>query len=202
MSRNPSSYLRLLKDQYALMKDAVHGFYAGNEAKANDAAIRIRTLVHSTSQSTALLSLVAPNYMELLIHHRANTSDHPNAVFVLKQRIQVSSDGKPRFIRDDFTSPDYLLVPLERWWTENYLVMGGIRSSKKQVVLDLTNKDGGAHVDPEVPLRHAAASEPPLILGLNENAVRPNLARSTVAQAGNELLEYLERNFPSMKRAG
>jgi hypothetical protein len=53
--------------------------------------------------------------------------------------------------------------------------------------------------DPKVPFRHAAASEPPLILGLNEHAVRPNLARSTVAQAGNELVDYLERHFPFVK---
>jgi hypothetical protein len=79
------------------------------------------------------------------------------------------------------------------------LVIGAVRSSKKEVVLDVANKDGGAHVDPEVPSRHAAASEPPLIFGLNENAVRPNLARSTVAQAGNELLDYIERHFPSVK---
>jgi len=198
VSRNPGGYLRLLKDQYDLLKDAVDGFYEGKEAKANDAAVRIRTLVHNSSTSTALLSLVAPDYMDLLIYHRPKASDHPRAVFVLKQPIQMSGDGKSKFIRDDFTKPDYKLVPLRQWWTEDYLVIGAVGSSKKQVVLDLANKDGGAHVDPDVPFRHAAASEPPLIFGLNEHSVRPNLARSTAAQAGNELLEYLERNFPSV----
>jgi hypothetical protein len=194
--------LNLLKDQYGLLKDAVDGFYAGNEAKANDVAVRIRTLVHNTDQSKALLSRVATNYKDLPIYHRANTTHHPKAVFVLNQPIQMGSDGKSKFIRDDFTSPDYILVSLERWWNEDYLVIGAIRSSKKQVVLDVANKDGGAHVDPEVPLRHVAASEPPLIFSVNENAVRPNLARSTVAQAGNELLNYLERHFPSIKEIG
>jgi len=198
VSRNPSGYLKLLKDQYELLKDAVDGFYAGNTAKANDAAIRIRTLVHNTEKSKALLSLVAENYMELPIYHRANTNDHPDAVFVLKQPFVLSRDGTFAFIRDDFSNPDYTLVPLERWWTEEYLIIGAIRSSKKQIVHDLANKDGGAHVDPEVPLRHAAASEPPMIIGLHPNAVRPNLARGTVAQAGNELLDYIERHFPTV----
>jgi hypothetical protein len=202
VSRNPGNYLNLLREQYGLLKDAVDGFYAGNGAKANDAAVRIRTLVHNTAKSTALLSLIAPNYMKLSIYHRTKKFTHPNAVFVLHQPIQVSADGTAKFIRDDFTNPDYELVPLERWWTENYLVIGAIGSSKRQVILDLANKDGGAHVDPEVPYRHAAASEPPLIIGLNEHAVRPNLARSTVAQAGNELLNYLERHFPSVKEIG
>jgi len=81
---------------------------------------------------------------------------------------------------------------------DQYLVIGTIRSSKKQVVLDVANKDGGAHVDDEVPARHVAASSPPVVFGANGNFVRPNFARTTVAQAGNELLEYIERNFPNV----
>jgi len=30
------------------------------------------------------------------------------------------------------------------------LVIGEVRSSKKQVVIDVANKDGGAHVDDDV----------------------------------------------------
>ena len=111
----------------------------------------------------------------------------------------MSGDGKSKFIRDDFTKGLHELVPLERWWTEPYLKIGPtVHSSKKDVVLDVANTDGGAHVDPEGVLpRHAAATEPPLHFGVNENFVRPNLARSTVAQAGNELLDYLQRHFPT-----
>jgi hypothetical protein len=197
--RSPTSYLGLLRDQYVLLKDAVDGFYEGNEAKANDVAIRIRVLVHNTKQSTALLSLVTEDFMKLSIYHRVKTESERNAVFVLKLPIILSGDGKAGFIRDDFTNPSYELVPLERWWTEDYLRIGPVYSSKKQIVLDLANTDGGAHVAPEVPYRHAAATEPPLVLGSNENAIRPNLGRGTVAQAGCELLDCIERHFPSAK---
>jgi hypothetical protein len=194
-TRNPDEYLRLLKEQYELLKDAVDGYYAGSEAKANDVAIRIRTLVHDTSSSHALLSLLDADYLELDIYHKPTT---PNQVFSLKQGIRMSGDGKSEIIRTDFSSPDYTLVPLKRWWTEEYLVMWKIRSSKKQVVLAVCNKDGGAHVDPEVPASHAAASKPPFAFGVNNNFVQPNLARSTVAQAGNELLNYIERHFSNV----
>jgi hypothetical protein len=101
----------------------------------------------------------------------------------------MSGDGTAKFIKDDLSSGQHELVTLEKWWTEEYLIIGNVRSSKKDVVLDVSNKDGGAHVDPNIPLRHAAASEPPFAFGVNENFVRPNLARVTVAQAGNELLD-------------
>jgi hypothetical protein len=194
--RNQAEYIKLLKDQYDLLKDAVSDFYAGKEARANDVAVRIRVLVHNTQTSKALLSYLTADYMKMLIYHKPTRL--PNAVFVLKQPIRFGGDGKCEAIRDDFTNVSYELVPLERWWTEDYLVIGRIRSSKKQVVLDVANKDGGAHVDEEVPVRHAAASKPPVAFGVNRNPIRPNLARSTVAQAGNELLDFIERHFPSI----
>jgi hypothetical protein len=107
----------------------------------------------------------------------------------------MSGDDTAKFIKDDLSSSQHELVTLEKWWTDEYLIIGQVRSSKKQVVLDVANKDGGAHVDPDVPAWHVAASEPPFAFGVNEKFVQPNLARVTVAQAGNELLDYMERHF-------
>lgn len=196
VARSQAGYVKALKEQYELLKDAVSAFYAGNEARANDVAVRIRVLVYNSKTSKALLSYLAPDYLKMPIYHKPTAS--PKAVLLVKQSIRFSADGKSEVVREDFTSADYKLVPLERWWTEDYLVIGSIRSSKKQIVLDVANKDGGAHVDGEVPVRHAAASEPPITFGYNQNLIRPNLARSTVAQAGNELLNFIERHFPSI----
>ena len=49
--------------------------------------------------------------------------------------------------------------------------------------------------DDDVPSRHVVATLPPFRFGVNENFVQPDLARGTVAQAGGELLDYLERHF-------
>jgi hypothetical protein len=109
--------------------------------------------------------------------------------------IQMTGGGDSKIIRDDFKQERHELVPLERWWIDEYLILGKVRSSKKQVVLDVANKDGGAHVGEEVPHRHVAATLPPFQFGVNENFLRPDLARGTVAQAGGELLDYIERHF-------
>lgn len=193
VTRSPAGNAKLLKDQYALLKDSVDDFYAGVEAKAIEIAVRVRTLVHNTSSSHAFLAAIDPNYKNLNIYRR--TPPSPKVVFAIPAGIQMSGDGTAKFIKDDLSSGQHELVTLERWWIEEYLIIGTVRSSKKDVVLDVANKDGGAHVDPNIPLRHAAASEPPFAVGVNENFVRPNLARVTVAQAGNEMLDYLERHF-------
>jgi hypothetical protein len=194
ISRSPAGNTKLLKDQYNLLKDSVGDFYAGVEAKAIEIAVRIRTLVHDTDKSHAFLDTIDSNYKNLDIYRRIPPS--PKVVFSIPAGIQMSGDGTAKFIKDDLGSGQHELVMLDRWWTEEYLIIGTVRSSKKDVVLDVANKDGGAHVDPSgVPARHAAASEPPFRFGVNENFVQPNLARVTVAQAGNELLDYMERHF-------
>jgi hypothetical protein len=197
LTRSAAGNAKVLKEQYTLLKDALNDYYDGVEAKAIDVAVRIRVLVHETDKSHAFLATIDPNYRALDIYHKR--APGPKTLFSMMQRIQMSGDGTSKIIRDDFQLGFHELVSLERWWTEPYLKIGPVHSSKGQVVLDVTNKDGGAHVDPEgVPTRHATATEPPFQFGGNPNFVRPNLARSTVAQAGNELRDYLERHFPTL----
>lgn len=193
VKRTNEGYAGLLRDQYTLLRDSVDAFYAGDSAKAIEIAARIRTLVHQSEASRPLLFFIHPDYSKLPIFHKILM---PGAVLALNQGIQISGGGaRPKFIPPDFSSPSYSLVPLERWWNDAYLAMGPIRTSKKQIILDVANKDGGAHVDSEVPVRHAMATEPPVVFGSDGNFTRLNLARGTVAQAGSELLDYLEIHF-------
>ncbi len=196
VTRSPAGNAKVLKDQYDLLKDSVADYYAGFEAKAVEVAVRIRTLVHDTDKSHAFLGTIEPNFQKLDIYRKPPAPK--DVVFSIPMRIQVSGDGTSKILKDDFTLGFHELVPLERWWTEEYLIIGTVRSSRRRVVLDVANTDGGAHVEPKVPTRHVVASEPPLHFGMNENSVRPNLAWSTVAQAGHELLDYLERHFPNL----
>jgi hypothetical protein len=126
-----------------------------------------------------LLSLIDADYFQLPIFQKVLT---PGVVVAVNQGIRIGN-GRPEFVPPDYSSPSYSLVSLERWWNEDYLVLGPIRTSKKQIVLDVANKDGGAHVDPEVPVRHAMASEPPVVFGSGTDGefMRLNLARGTVA---------------------
>jgi hypothetical protein len=61
------------------------------------------------------------------------------------------------------------------------------------------DKDGGAHVDEKVPLGHAALSEPAVFYGSangdRSDFVRPNIAYGITAEAGCEMLDFLERHF-------
>ena len=78
-----------------------------------------------------------------------------------------------------------------------------MESPKKTIVLNVTDKDGGAHVDDKVPDSHASLSEPPFMFGIDNGGekifMQPNLAYGITAQAGCEMQDYLARNFPHVR---
>jgi len=205
VARTQEGYSQLLRDNYALLRDSVESFYEGSYAKALEIAVRLRTLVHQSdarpgqAPSRPLLDFIDPGYLKLSIYHKL--PENPGVVFAVNQRIQIGAGSVPKFVRAEFTNPPYSLVMLEQWWTKEYLALGMVRSSKKQITLDIANKDGGAHVDANVPSRHATASEPPVVFGGTDGLFyRLNFARGIVAEAGSEFLDYLERHFhPTLK---
>jgi hypothetical protein len=72
--------------------------------------------------------------------------------------------------------------------------------SKKDIILTVADKDGGAHIDAKVPDTHAMLSEPPFRVGIvMKNAeglfTQPNLAHNITAQCGYEMQKFLERHF-------
>jgi hypothetical protein len=199
-TRHPDNDNKLLLAQYARLRDAIDGFYSGKEEQALNVAITLRVLVHETNSSKSLLSRLHQRYWDLSIQHK---SLNPRAVFSVPISLQIRGDGTRRVIRSEFDSPSYGLVSLRQWWTDDYQPLGTTRLSKKTIILNVADKDGGAHVDPKVPDSHAALSEPPFMFGIDNGGVKlwmqPNLAYGIAAQAGCEMQDYLERHFPYVR---
>jgi len=196
-TRNPANDLSLVKQQYERLKEAVDAFYDGKVVQALNIAITVRVLLHETNRSNSLLSRVNPNYWDLPIHHLCI---HPQAVFAVPLSIQIRGNGTRKIIRKSLDSPSYQLVPLREWWNAGYQPLGALRLSKKDIILTVADKDGGAHIDGKVPDTHATLSEPPFRMGvMMENAeglfTQPNLAHNITAQCGYEIQTFLERHF-------
>jgi len=152
-TRNPGNDLALIRQQHDRLKEAVDAFYADKEVQALNIAITVRVLIHETNRSSSLLSRVNPNYWDLTIHHKPVLN--PQAVFAVPLTIQIGGDGTRKIIRTSLDSPSYKLVPLSEWWSAAYQPLGTLRLSKKDIILTVADKDGGAHIDGKVPDTHA-----------------------------------------------
>jgi hypothetical protein len=196
--RDAANDINLLREQYLRLASALDGYYSGHEFEALNAAVCLRVLVHDTPKSRSMLSRFGKKHRDLDIRHKRV---NPEAVAIsIKVAMRISGDGESKIVRSDFSVPDYDLVPLDKWWSSPYQVVGTTWQSKQKIVLDVANKAGGAHVDDKVPLRHAQLVEPPFMFGLaGQTLTRPNLAYAITAQAGCEMQDYLERHF-AMKR--
>lgn len=196
--RNPSNDAKLLQDQYSRLKDALQGFYAGKDVQALNVAITIRVLLHASKSSKSLLSRLHIDYLNLPIYDKPPLG--PKTVFAVRTPLVISGDGTKGTARPQFDNGLYHLVPLSRWWNDDYQPLGALRLSKKEIVLNVANKDGGAHIDSKLPDHHATLSEPPFYFAMDNGGekhfMRPNLAYGITAQAGCELQDYLERHFP------
>lgn len=195
--RDPANDTRLLEDQCHRLKDALEGFYAGNDVQALNVAVTIRVLLHETSRSKSLLSRLHSDYWNLTIYDKPPLA--PKAFFALRTPLIISGDGTKRLIRPEFDSDGYRLVPLNRWWNDEYQPLGPLRLSKREIVLNVAHKDGGAHIDGEVPDHHATLSVPPFLFAMDNGGekhfMQPNMAYGIAAQAGCELQDCLVRHF-------
>ena len=70
--------------------------------------------------------------------------------------------------------------------------------TRRELVLGLVNKEGGAHVDERMPLKYKLLIESKFIqFKINEINLGPlSIARLVAGKCGVELLDSLDRDFP------
>lgn len=123
-----------------------------------DEAIRIaqqvRVLVHQTPKSTSLLTQLGATKIRLLttvspISARTIFFDGISTCY-----FRGDHEGKPSEARVGARlgggPPVQKLFPLDEWWQQPLYVRNDIRVTRKNLVLTAANKDGGAHVDPNL----------------------------------------------------
>jgi hypothetical protein len=203
VTRDPANDGNLLKAQYERLRYALDGYYEGKKEQALNVATAIRVLVYDRpgTDSRSLLSRLNADYWNLTIYDKLPA--HPNSVLTIRTSMVLTSGGPARIVRPNFIPSLYHLVTLKVWWTGDYQSLGGKWLSKDTIVRNVSDKDGGTHVDDKVPDTHATLSQPPVRLGTEDGGqlsfIQPNMAYDITAQAGCELQECLERHFPSVK---
>jgi len=136
----------LLKEQLEFLKASADSFDAGFEGEIKRLAVSVRVMVHDTPNSTSLLTLTRRKTCLFLDsstpYDDQNQIGHSSLV-----QIHFSVSGsKPKAHLDSHVFNRN--VNFEDWWNGIVLVdMNKVEYSRKDIVLSLANKEGGAHVD-------------------------------------------------------
>lgn len=158
----------------------------------------MRVFVHETGNSKPLLGQLTANYLQLEILDRKPMKEEKLPPGI--QKAVVMSANKGVFLNPKLDVEDYAPSILGKWWTRPCLILPGLGGlSRVEIVLGLADKEGGAHVDVNLPPRYRQLlASKQLQIGWTEEEVTPlNLSRYMTAQAAVELLDCLDRNFPA-----
>lgn len=137
-------------------------FDDGYHSEAKRIATVIRVLLHDTQKSKSLLS-----QLKLKTSKRYLTTYIPplkdNKIKGHHALLHVGLDKKlnlPTFIAPRKGGNNNKWVTFETWWNENVLTTDHFCATfnRRELIHFLVNKDGGAHVDPELPLKYAVLS--------------------------------------------
>jgi hypothetical protein len=197
-------YLKALEEQRHLLKDAIAGMNTGDLTRALNVATAIRVLVHETGNSKPLLKSIRSDYsgLGILLRPPPPPARCPPGIkaitFYCPVSAAVSTSGVVSLVTT-LDAKEYRESTLGEWWANACMFLPGIGPvTRRELVLGLANKEGGAHVDDRMPVKYK------LLLGskfvqfkINQIDLGPlNMARLVAGRCGVELLDCLDRNFP------
>jgi hypothetical protein len=202
MARPKEKLLAMLGEQMGLLRTSLDGFYGGKFAESLRIATIIRVLVHETGMSKPLLKQARPDGLDLQIREQVDEGT-PGQEELIRIAVGIRlGPGRTVAPAVDLLSSHYSLSSVGGWWDRTVFTFPSrlgpqVIYTRKRVVLILSNKEGGAHVDPDEDPDYVRllTDQPVSFACYGVQIETPDLARFLTAQSGVEMLECLKRNF-------
>ncbi|MGH8402063.1 MAG: hypothetical protein ACRESO_01470 [Gammaproteobacteria bacterium] len=142
--------MRELYDQIALLQDACSRFDTGLEAIGKHIGLNLRVLLHEHGKSRSLLDQLKFRdgwfYDSAGPLHPSNLLPECNLVAL---RVGNQSAYIPVIAVSRQPPRPYLKVPFVTWWNRPVCKDAyGARFNRRELISNVVNTDGGAHVDP------------------------------------------------------
>lgn len=196
-----------LEEQLGFLESSADSFDVGNTSEAKRLATTLRVLLHDTSQSKSLLGQLGMKHK--LFYDSSNYAGYNKtpwdvAVYtgLIGQCINMEAHQIayiPILDREGDGPPPW--VDFDHWW--HMVVIKdevGNTFSRRDLVLNMANKDGGAHIDPVLTGKYGALSRQNSIgwKGFINNQPPqpvPYPERTAVRQIAHEVLKSLSPTY-------
>ena len=188
--------------QIAFLERSASWYDNGAEEEAIRLAIAIRILVHDTNNSKSLLIQLNKkgiNFYDSAVPYIPNAFQTPCLTGI---RMSTSGSAEYKAPLDD---RNMVKIDFKKWWEDNVIFedMAGNRFTRKDLVLNVADKDGGAHVDPKLQEAYANLSRFNLTgLKLYVNRKQRNFKNTpvlpSIRQIAHEVLKTLKDEFPKL----
>jgi SEC-C motif len=214
-TRGRESLLTLFDEQLQFLGASAEAYDRGFEAEAKRLAVTIRTLVHDTSQSHGLLNQLGIKdqlrWRDTAIPINPANLLPTNGLAVVKATAGGGQGATAQYVPPLEKFPAGRAnrpVDFERWW-ETPVTKDGNNNlfSRRNFVMTVANKEGGAHVDPKLNSAYRQITEDNS-LGIAsfetlpeteerlERAAEGNVALASVRQIAWEVVSTLRQQTP------
>lgn len=192
-----------LKEQIGFLRRSAESYDEGYKSEAKRLAVIIRVLLHDTGSSSSLLKQL--DKKNIMFYDTALEYDPKNLISTLGLiMMKHGPDGGEYVPPLNFGPPSRYIkgkVPFDDWWNKIVFVDKNKNiMTRKQLITNVCNKDGGSHIDPNLNKTYADITRNNS-LGFNYvlNGVRGDMEDSELAsvrQIAYEVLKSLEDEFP------
>jgi len=193
-----------LKNQIGFLTSSARSYDKGCEAEAIRLAVAIRILVHDKSKSKSLLTQL--DKKNILFYDSASDFDPRERMthIGLAALMMGGTGGAEYSARLDDIPPHRLnkKIPLNEWWNKIIIVdKERNQFTRNSLVLNVANKDGGAHIDATIDKEYAALSRFnsmnwKVVIGGVESPFKNKPELACIRQMTHEVLKTLKDEFP------
>jgi len=142
-------YKKHLKRQLDYIDRSCKLYDEGYEDEAIRIATAIRVIMHDTRNSTSVLKHL--NCKNIRVLSQSSSVILGGEVFFLNMGLIQSGKFIPNFGNGVLQKK----ILVDDWWNQiAFILDDSLKLTKKDIVLAATNKDGGAHVDSNIPLAY------------------------------------------------
>lgn len=209
MKRSPTQLQEAMTQQIQFLNASCQAFDNGNENEALRIAGVLRVLLHDTSQSMSLLEQLGLKEKIQFIDSAdpidpvpTNKKHNGHTIFSMSVMpglfaIHPTMQGTKLIALQGLKPNARGAVSFEDWWTVGCIPgEGNSRHSRKWLIIQMANKEGGAHVDPEITKGYADLKNTGMGMTVTSNGVDGFInspADVSIRQIAWELLETLRR---------
>ena len=139
----------LLKEQLHRLSQQAIIYDTGDYSIAKEMVVKLRVIFHNTNNSKSLVRQLGFHKKKYLDTGKKYDATNYATFHGL---LQIHLDTNRAELKPRLNIHEGRYVNLENWWGLKKIIVDKNKKAftRKEIVLEVANKDGGAHVDPEI----------------------------------------------------
>ncbi len=208
VTRDVTYFLDKLGEQIRFLLRSCEAFDNGDDAEAVRIAAILRVLLHDKGRSTSLLTHIGKKEIQFL---DTNSGFNPKNLFPTFEGLTIMKafqQNGPTHVAPLKITPPYRMnkwTTFEKWWNDIvYVDKKKSQFTRKDLILTLSDKEGGAHVDRDIDQKAHDFMQPhPMELGGDgpDGIFKPfqnSPALPSIRQIAFEVLHTLKKEMPEL----